>query len=46
MVVPLIHREIARVATGLVKKTPFEWVQNGVGPFHFRVFLFWVGLVE
>ena len=37
MIAPLTPREIARVATGLVRKTPFEWVQNGVGPFRFRV---------
>ena len=26
MIAPLTHREIARVATGLVRKTPFECV--------------------
>jgi len=45
MIAPLTHREIARVATGLVRKTPFGCVQNGVGPFSSRVLApVWAGV--
>ena len=32
--VSLTHLEIAKVATGLVRKMPSEWVQSGVVPFY------------
>jgi len=45
MIEPLTHPEIARVATGLVRKTPFGCVQVGVVAFFSRVLApVWAGV--